>query len=251
MTDEERQRVGRLEQALAAHLEELSPIAQAANEPQYALYAGEQLKLWRDRCAQTLLDHGLEQEAEMVRGEPAIFRNTKDRVAIVYQRLHPVRVDMREHPEHWLRKMSAGTATQTGTLSIEQLHPFIHQASAQLFLDGHYARSVEEAFKAVNVHVRQRAGQGADGGVGMMHVLFALQEPQPGKPRLRLNDLQTQTDRDEQEGFQHIFAGAQQAIRNVHAHNLTAISDARTALEFLTFASLLARTLDRARLDEV
>ena len=37
-------------------------------------------------------------------------------------------------------------------------HPLMSDASRQLFADGHYARAVEQGFKAVNSLVKQRTG---------------------------------------------------------------------------------------------
>lgn len=108
--------------------------------------------------------------------------------------------------------------------------------------------AVEAAFKAVNRHLRQRTGRPSDAGVAMMHKVFNPAEFKGQNDCLRLNSLGNQSDRDEQEGYRFMFAGAQQGIRNPFDHDGRKIDSAVTALEYLAFASHLARMIDRAQL---
>lgn len=64
---------------------------------------------------------------------------------------------------------------------------------------------------------------------------------------LRLNDLNSLTDRDEQEGFRFIFMGAMQRIRNPKAHDEVVQEDEDRAYDYLALASLLMRRLDDAQ----
>jgi uncharacterized protein (TIGR02391 family) len=86
-------------------------------------------------------------------------------------------------------------------------------ATSGLFRDGHYAEAVEEAFKLVNNAVKRKAGnpknargQALD-GVDMMHQVFNRDAP-----ILKINAGKTVSDKDEQEGYHFIFAGAIQGI---------------------------------------
>ena len=63
-------------------------------------------------------------------------------------------------------------------------------------------------------------------------------------PILKLNQLRSVSDRDEQEGFMHLFAGAIQGIRNPKGHDEIIQTDALKTLEYLCLASLLAKTVD-------
>lgn len=66
-------------------------------------------------------------------------------------------------------------------------------------------------------------------------------------PKLKFNQLQNQSDKDEQEGFMHIFAGLMQGIRNPKGHEIVNFNDPYRALEHLGFISLLFRKLDELK----
>jgi uncharacterized protein (TIGR02391 family) len=65
----------------------------------------------------------------------------------------------------------------------------------------------------------------------------------PAKPVLRFNELQDQSDKDEQQGFMMMFAGAVAGLRNPRAHRLMK-DNPEPALEFIAFISLLAKLFD-------
>jgi len=120
------------------------------------------------------------------------------------------------------------------------LHPEIARAASELYQDGHYTNAIEDAVKALNALVRLRSGVDAD-GIGLMQTAFSLKNPV-----LRFNDLADQSDRDEQQGFMMMFAGAVAGLRNPRAHKLIK-DDPERALEFIAFVSLLAKLLDGAK----
>lgn len=66
-------------------------------------------------------------------------------------------------------------------------------------------------------------------------------------PVLKISDNITQTDKDEQEGFMHLFAGTIQGIRNPKGHDLIDLKDPYRSLEYLGFISLLFRKLDELK----
>ncbi len=119
-------------------------------------------------------------------------------------------------------------------------HPLLTSATRQLFADGHYARAVEQGFKAVNSVVKKRTGF-ADEGRPLMERAFS-----PKTPRLAVNNLKVRTEKDEQTGVMFLFAGAMAGIRNVRTHDLTHVDDAATALELLGFANYLMRIAEAA-----
>jgi len=123
------------------------------------------------------------------------------------------------------------------------IHPAICGVARQKFDDGHYADAAETAFKAVNTRVKQAwkaAGEPEKDGKALMLSAFSL-----GRAIVRLDDLSTESGKNIQEGYMHIFAGAMQAIRNPKAHEIVTITPGR-ALHFLTLASLLMSKLDEA-----
>jgi len=120
------------------------------------------------------------------------------------------------------------------------LHPVIAEAANKLYLDGHYANAIEAAIKALCGLVRLHSGKDLD-GADLMKTVFS-----PKNPILRFNDFRDRSDRDEQEGFMMMFAGAVAGLRNPRAHKIIKDYPER-ALEYIAYISLLAKLLDGAR----
>jgi uncharacterized protein (TIGR02391 family) len=125
-----------------------------------------------------------------------------------------------------------------------KLHPKIIEASESLFKDGHYASAILEAFKAVNNFVKQKKRQVSPtikslDGKSLMSEVFSEKNP-----CIKLNDLETQSDVDEQEGFKFLYMGAMVGIRNPKAHDIVQQKDPYNTLEYLAFASLLIKKID-------
>ena len=121
------------------------------------------------------------------------------------------------------------------------LHPEIKRAVAQLFSDGHYSNAIEDACKVLDGLVKIRSGKFELSGTDLMMTVFSVKNP-----ILRFNELSSESDRSEQQGLMHLYAGAMLAFRNPRAHELVK-DDAEYALEAISFVSLLAKTLDRAK----
>ena len=144
----------------------------------------------------------------------------------------------------------ARASTYSGTAS--DVHRHIHlfdalithdnlvAASRQLFVDGHYARAVEEAFKALAGRIRERTGLKADGR-SLMETAFSLK-----RPRLRLSDLANQSQRDEQIGHKDLFVGCVTGLRNPRAHDHRYSDSPERALRLLVFADYLFCVVDSA-----
>ena len=120
------------------------------------------------------------------------------------------------------------------------LHPEIAHAAGQLYRDGHYANSIEDAVKALNNLVRLRTGVEQD-GVSLMQHVFS-----PKSPILQFNALADDSDRNEQLGFMQLFCGAVTGLRNPRAHKIMQDDPERT-IEFIAFISLLAKLVDDAK----
>lgn len=120
------------------------------------------------------------------------------------------------------------------------LHPEIKSASSSLFKDGHYTQAITEALKKVNNMVKKKSNMNQlDGKKLMLHVFS------PNSPVLKLNQLITTTEKDEQEGFMHLFAGSMQGIRNPKIHDdVMQDADPFKTIEYLCLASLLAKAID-------
>jgi uncharacterized protein (TIGR02391 family) len=111
----------------------------------------------------------------------------------------------------------------------------------KLFKDGHSARAVEEAYKAINNGVKARCRSTKD-GPDLMHHAFAIDKG----PMLRVNRLQTTSERDEQDGYRYLFAGAMAGFRNPRAHEHLLRDEPGAALEMLVLANHLASVLERS-----
>lgn len=118
-------------------------------------------------------------------------------------------------------------------------HPEVRFASRSLFEDAHYSRAVEEAYKALVSGVREKSGLRALDGRPLMENAFSL-----NAPRLKVNGLRTQTDRDQQLGYMSLFAGAVSGIRNPRAHDHRLMDEPRDALALLTLCDHLFTVLD-------
>ena len=128
----------------------------------------------------------------------------------------------------------------------EVLHPVIVGVSESRMKSGHYADAVEGAFKELNNAVKDRARSRLNNeldGQKLMQRVFS-----PDNPVLMVEDnLDTQTNRDTQQGYMMMFAGAMSAIRNPKAHENMTISE-DDAVRKLAFASMLMYKLDASKL---
>lgn len=116
-----------------------------------------------------------------------------------------------------------------------QLHPIIAQKVWSMFLQGNYDPAVLQAFKEVEIAVREAGNYPeADHGMPLMRKAF-------DKDTGNLTD--TNQHSSEQEAIAHLFAGAMGYCRNPLGHrevNLTA----EEAVEMIFLASCLLRIVD-------
>jgi len=121
------------------------------------------------------------------------------------------------------------------------LHPEIARACAKLFEDGHYAEAVENGCKVLDMLVKMRSMKMDPSGTELMQLVFS-----PKAPVLKFNDQANDSERSEQQGMMFLFAGAMLALRNPRAHGLVQ-DHPENALDYLSFLSMLAKSLDRAK----
>lgn len=117
------------------------------------------------------------------------------------------------------------------------IHPDIAGVSMKLFDDGHYAQATFEAFKYIDNQVKVVSGI-EDTGFSLMMNAF-----NEAGPKIKLTDLKSMSDKDEQKGFRYIFAGTMSGIRNPRGHD-NRIDPIDLCLDHLSFASVLLRTLE-------
>ena len=124
------------------------------------------------------------------------------------------------------------------------IHSNIANVSKDLFNNKHYPEAVFSALKEVNIQVKkiykEKTGKEKD-GTALMFNAFKLDDL-----IIKLGDTNTETGRDIQKGYMHLFAGAMLGIRNPKAHNHIQINRNR-AIHFLYLASLLMYKLEDAK----
>jgi len=125
-----------------------------------------------------------------------------------------------------------------------QFHPRIVSVSKSRFTSGQYSDAIFAAFKGVNNYVKKKSKLTAD-GKGLMTTVFSR-----NNSIIKLNKGISESEKNEQEGFMHIYEGAMLGIRNPKAHEEVAELDAYKTLEYLGLASLLMRRADVGVLEQ-
>lgn len=116
----------------------------------------------------------------------------------------------------------------------QQLHPRIGEKTAAAFLRGDYDTAVFQAFKEVEVSVREAGGyNNTDIGVSLMRKAFRRAGP--------LADAES--PEAEGEALAHLFAGAIGSYKNPSSHRNVTI-DAAKAAEIIVLASHLLGIVD-------
>jgi uncharacterized protein (TIGR02391 family) len=134
-----------------------------------------------------------------------------------------------------------GEPIRKDVYELSSLHPRIREVSENLFRDGYYSQAILEAYKTVNILVKDKSGRKELDGQGLMSTVFSLENP-----ILKLNDLQETSDKDEQKGFMLLYMGAMTGIRNPKAHDIVNQKDPLRTIEYLALASLLARRAEES-----
>jgi uncharacterized protein (TIGR02391 family) len=124
-------------------------------------------------------------------------------------------------------------------IDINSIHPKILKASKSLFATNHFASAILEAYKVIFNEIKDVSGvKNLDGKKLAEHVFSG------DNPIIKLNDLGTESERDEQNGFALLLSGAALGIRNPKAHDLVSQEDKHRTLEYLSLASLLLSRID-------
>jgi uncharacterized protein (TIGR02391 family) len=148
--------------------------------------------------------------------------------------------------ERLVRRAGHFTEARSGTAG--GLHPFDERnincrfpdVVRQLFDNGHYAQATFEAYKFVDKEV-QRLSCCSESGFKLMMKVFA-----DHSPLIKLTPLTSITGKDEQKGFQFLFAGSVLAIRNPRGHEHSLFDSPDKCLDHLALSSLLLRRLEEA-----
>ena len=136
------------------------------------------------------------------------------------------------------------------TLAANRLHPWVWDAAASLWDDGHYEPAVHEAAKAVELRTQLKVDRRGLDGKDLYAQAFSTKNPKPGEPRLRFPDIGPAEEpkrwTSAHEGAQRFGMGCAQGIRNPQAHPSEDITE-QEALEQLAALSVLARWVDECK----
>jgi uncharacterized protein (TIGR02391 family) len=125
---------------------------------------------------------------------------------------------------------------RSGLLPKEFLHPVVVQKVWSAFIRGEYDTAVFQAFKQVEVSVRQAASYSdSDIGVSLMRKAF---HPDTGP----LSDQSALPA--ERQALSDLFAGAIGSYKNPHSHRNVAVNDPDEAAEMIILASHLLKIVD-------
>jgi len=120
------------------------------------------------------------------------------------------------------------------------IHTDLPAKVRELFDDGHYPQATEHAFKHLDKKIQKHSNI-TESGFKLMMAAF-----DGATPKVKLNGLTTTSEKDEQEGYRFMFAGAMKGIRNPRAHEPGIVDDPDICLDHLSFVSLLLRRLEQA-----
>ena len=123
---------------------------------------------------------------------------------------------------------------------IDFLHTKIIKNSYAQFRSRHFRDAVFNAFVAVFDLIREKTKIDKD-GTNLIGEVFSL-----SNPKLIFSSLKNESGKDEQKGFMQILQGAYQGVRNPKAHSLESDLNEFKTVQYLIFASLLARRIDEA-----
>jgi uncharacterized protein (TIGR02391 family) len=123
-------------------------------------------------------------------------------------------------------------------------HHLVLKYCSQEILEGNPFHAALEATKSVPDRIRAMTGLTSDGA----ELIDAAMGRAQGTPRIAINTLQTQSERDEHTGFANLCKGLLGMFRNPIAHDpriKRSIAD-EELLELLTVVSMVQRRLDTA-----
>lgn len=121
-----------------------------------------------------------------------------------------------------------------------QISDRLWEAIASAYEAGNYAHAVLEAIHVITDVLRDKSGLDGDGNQLVGQALGGE------NPKIRLNSLQTDTERNIQKGFESILRGVYSAIRNPRSHE-SACDKREHADAIICFTNYLLAVLDASK----
>jgi hypothetical protein len=132
-------------------------------------------------------------------------------------------------------------------LNPNDFHPWVAEAAARLWNDGHTRQAVQTAATSVEGWIRGKLSAHEGSVASIVASAFSISEPRPDAPRLRFPDLGpvgSDNWKSAHEGAGAFGRGCFLRIRNLYTHHDG--DSPQEALEALAALSLLARWIDAA-----
>ena len=128
-------------------------------------------------------------------------------------------------------------------LSSRRIHSEVQKYCKAEYMEENYFHAVFEASKGLAERLREKTGLKVD-GVNLVKQSF--ERPKNGFPRLVINSLDNETERNEHDGFMRLLLGSFQMFRNPISHIPKVIwqRDIEDAVDCLTLISFLHFVLD-------
>lgn len=137
-------------------------------------------------------------------------------------------------------------------LSAAELHPWIWEGAKSLWLSGHYREAVGGAIRKLNAETQNKVGRRDVSETDLFKQVFSLDEPKPGKSRLRrVKDDGSDTYKSVQRGAMSLAEGIFAGIRNPLSHEADQELSEQKALEYLAALSVLGRWVDQSDVEAV
>ena len=130
-------------------------------------------------------------------------------------------------------------------LAPRRVHSEVQRYCKAEYMVENYFHAVFEAAKGLAERVREQTGLEID---GVNLIKQAFERPKGGYPRLAINALETDTDRNEHDGLTDLIFGAFRLFRNPIAHTPKILwqHDIEDAVDCLTLISFIHFKLDQA-----
>lgn len=150
----------------------------------------------------------------------------------------------------WEQEINDNLGENAPELSAAELHTWIWSGAKSLWQSGHYREAVEGAIKKLNAETQNKVGRRDLSETDLFKQSFSLDEPKPGKSRLRrIKDDGSDTYKSVQRGAMNLAEGVFAGIRNPLSHEADQELTEQEALEYLASLSVLARWVDESSVE--
>lgn len=138
-------------------------------------------------------------------------------------------------------------------LSTAAMHPWVADAAARLWENGHQQQAVQAAATAVEQWLKLKLGAHSGSAAGIVAAAFSSKPAAAGSPRLRFRAVGPEGSDNwtsAHDGAGAFGRGCMLRIRNLYTHDNDADRDEQEDLEALAALSLLARWIEDAEVEK-